>query len=64
MDILQKSNVSASKNIDSISINTHLSKTTTYHFDGRKFVVTPIFRQESQETLGGVLLKLMQTENA
>lgn len=64
MNISQKKESPTSPNIYKISNNIHLSKTATYHFDGRSFVVTPIFRQEGHETLGCVLLKLMQTENA
>lgn len=61
MNTLCKNDIPSSQNATK---NAPLSKTTTYQFDGRKFVVTPIFRQEGHETLGGVLLKLMQTENA
>ena len=42
--------------------NEHLDKTSTYHVDGKSFIVTPVFRQEGDETLGSVLLKLIQTE--
>lgn len=41
----------------------HLDRKSTYHVDGKNFVVTPVFRQEGAETLGSVLLKLIQTES-
>lgn len=41
----------------------HLDHKSTYHIDGKNFIVTPIFRQEGAETLGSVLLKLIQTES-
>ncbi|MDD3335707.1 MAG: FAD-dependent oxidoreductase [Eubacteriales bacterium] len=64
MNIAKQNKSQASPNIRKVRNNIPLFKTTTYHFDGRSFVVTPIFRQEGHETLGCILLKLMQTENA
>ena len=49
----------------SIPINNEpLDRQSTYHFDGKRFIVTPVFRSNGSETLGSVLLKLMQTETA
>ena len=39
-----------------------LRRQSTYHVDGKSFVVTSVFREEGKETLGSVLLKLIQTE--
>lgn len=36
-----------------------LERTSTYTVDGKSFIVTPVFQQESGESLGSVLLKLM-----
>ena len=36
-----------------------LSKPTTYTVDGRKFIVEPVFKDEANETLGEILLKLV-----
>lgn len=41
-----------------------LERKSTYHVDGKSFIVTPVFRQEGTETLGSVLVKLMRTEHA
>jgi hypothetical protein len=42
----------------------HLDRQSSYHVDGKRFIVTPVFRSKGSETLGSVLLKLMQTEAA
>ena len=39
-----------------------LEQTTTYHIDGRSFVVQPVFKEESSNTLGAILLRLMQAD--
>ncbi len=39
-----------------------LEKQTTYHFDGRSFVVQPVFKEENANTLGAVLLRIMQAD--
>ena len=36
-----------------------LSKPTTYTIDNRKFIVEPVFKDESSETFGEILLKLL-----
>lgn len=41
-----------------------IEASSTYQVDGKVFIVTPVFRDESSETLGDILLKLMRTENA
>lgn len=41
-----------------------LEKHSTYQFDGKSFIVTLVFRKEGPETVGTVLLKLMQTEGS
>ena len=39
-----------------------LDKQTTYHIDGRSFIVQPVFKQENANSLGEVLLRLMQAD--
>lgn len=40
-----------------------LDETTTYRIGDRSFVVEPVFKKESPETLGSVLLRLMKSES-
>ena len=42
--------------------NCPLDQTTTYHINGRSFVVQPVFKQENANSLGAVLLRLMQAD--
>ena len=35
---------------------------TTYHVNGRSFIVQPVFKQENANSLGEVLLRLMQAD--
>lgn len=39
-----------------------LEETTTYHIDGRSFVVKPVFKDDSTNTFGTILLRLMQAD--
>ena len=39
-----------------------LEEATTYHIQGRSFVVQPVFKKENANTLGAVLLRLMQAD--
>ena len=39
-----------------------LDKQTTYHIDGRSFIVQPVFKQGTANSLGAVLLRLMQAD--
>ena len=39
-----------------------LEETTTYHIEGRSFVVQPVFKTENANTLGAILLRLMQAD--
>ena len=36
----------------------------TYRFGNRSFIVEPVFKEETQNTLGCVLLRLMKSESA
>jgi len=36
-----------------------LDNTTTYHIQNQTFIVEPVFKQESTETIASILLKLM-----
>lgn len=42
--------------------NPPLDQETTYHINGRSFVVQPVFKQENANSLGEVLLRLMQAD--
>ena len=39
-----------------------LDQETTYHVNGRSFVVQPVFKQGNANSLGEVLLRLMQAD--
>ena len=39
------------------------SKPSVYTVDGKKFIVEPVFKNESSETLGEILLKLIKTDS-
>ena len=41
-----------------------LKEETTYRFGNRSFIVEPVFKEETQNTLGCVLLRLMKSESA
>ena len=40
-----------------------LDAKTTYHIGNRSFVVEPVFKEESPDPLGSVLLRLMKSES-
>ena len=40
-----------------------LNEKNTYRFGNRSFVVESVFKEESPDTLGSVLLRLMKAEN-
>ena len=40
-----------------------LKEKTTYRLGNRSFVVESVFKEESPDTLGSVLLRLMKAEN-
>ncbi|MFQ7291073.1 MAG: hypothetical protein ACLRQ0_02335 [Monoglobales bacterium] len=42
--------------------DTEFTKTTTYDFDKNSFVVEPVFKEQAKDTLGTVLVRLMQSE--
>ena len=41
-----------------------LNEKTTYRFGNRSFIVEPVFKEETQNTLGCGLLRLMKSESA
>lgn len=41
-----------------------LNEKTTYRFGNRSFIVEPVFKEETQNTLVCVLLRLMKSESA
>lgn len=42
--------------------NCPLEETTTYHIEGRSFVVQPVFKTENANAIGDILLRLMLAE--
>jgi len=44
--------------------NTQLKEKTTYHIGNRSFVVESVFKENSQNTLSTILLRLMKNESA
>ena len=40
-----------------------LNEKTTYRFGNRSCIVEPVFKEETQNTLGCVLLRLMKSES-
>ena len=50
------------KNQTAPSKQNPLDVQTTYHIAGRLFVVQPVFKPENNNTLGEVLLRLMQAD--
>lgn len=40
-----------------------LTEKTTYRIGNRAFVVEPVFKEESPDSLGSVLLRLMKAES-
>ena len=40
-----------------------LNEKTTYRFGNRSFIVEPVFKEETQNTLGCVLLRLKKSES-
>jgi len=51
-----------SKNQTAPSKQDPLDVQTTYHIAGRSFVVQPVFKPGNNNTLGEVLLRLMQAD--
>ena len=39
-----------------------MKKVTTYMIDGKKFIVTPVFREDGHESFGSILMRLMKSE--
>mgnify|MGYP004469369411 FL=1 len=42
--------------------NSPLDQQTTYQINGRSFIVQPVFKENGTNTLGSVLLRLMQAD--
>jgi hypothetical protein len=45
-----------------ISGRNSLEKTTTYTIGGKTFVVEPVFKEDSKDTIGSILMRLMQSD--
>ena len=39
-----------------------LDKTTTYTIKGKTFIVEPVFKEDSKDTVGSILMRLMQSD--
>lgn len=39
-----------------------LEETTTYRIEGRSFVIKPVFKEGNANTVGAILLRLMQAD--
>ena len=50
------------KDKECIASENPLGETTTYHIEGRLFVVKPVFKDDSANTFGAILLRLMQAD--
>ena len=50
------------KGKECIASENPLEETTTYHIDGRSFVVKLVFKEDSTNTFGAILLRLMQAD--
>ena len=50
------------KDKECIASENPLEETTTYRIEGRSFVVKPVFKEDSTNTLGAILLRLMQAD--
>ena len=50
------------KSKEYIASENPLEEATTYHIDGRSFVVKPVFKDDSTNTFGTILLRLMQAD--
>lgn len=50
------------KEENTTQIDTEFAKPTTYDFDKNSFVVKPVFKEEANETLGTVLIRLMKSD--
>ena len=57
---MNKTTLPEKKNIQPIS--PLLNQETTYHVNGRSFVVKPVFKQENANSLSEVLLRIMQAD--
>lgn len=51
-----------SRDITDSTVQKKISCPATYQVDGRQFIVEPVFQTNGQETIGMVLLKLMNSE--
>jgi hypothetical protein len=39
-----------------------LENTQTYTVDGKTFIVEPVFKNDSKDTVGSILMRLMQSD--
>jgi hypothetical protein len=44
------------------SVDNHLEETRTYTIQGKTFIVEPVFKTDSGETVGTILLRLIQSD--
>ena len=53
----KKTNPEKTKNPEVLTLD------STYHIGNRSFIVEPVFKEKSSQTLGEVLLRLMKSES-
>ena len=56
-DASEKTNPEKTKNPEMLTLD------STYRIGNRSFIVEPVFKEESSQTLGEVLLRLMKSES-
>ena len=45
-----------------VSGRNSLEQTTTYTIGGKTFIVEPVFKEDSKDTVGSILMRLMQSD--
>lgn len=58
-------NISAGQisTLTGVSDGNPLEHTATYTISGKIFIVEPVFQKDGKETIGTILMKLMQSES-
>lgn len=59
---MDNSNESNNGKMPGASGQNPLEKTTTYKVKGATFIVEPFFKEDSKDTVGTILMRLMQSD--
>lgn len=51
------------ENTPGLSMQSPLAEETIYTIKGNTFIVEPIFKENSKNTVGSILMRLMQSDN-